>query len=72
MLSTPNQLDEKIVHNFKSRARLRHETFNGRIKKYNSMKDTFGHSISKHKLAFEAVVVTLQYTLDNASHLFDI
>ena len=72
MFSTPNQFNDKIVHNFKSRARARHETFNGRIKKYNSMKETFEHSTQKHKLAFEAIVVTIQYTLDNASHLFDI
>ena len=72
MLSTPNALDSKQLHNFKSRARARHETFNGRIKKFQSMEQTFRHGAVKHKLAFEAVVVTLQYQMDNGNPIFDV
>ena len=33
-LSWPNPQDSKKLQNFKSRARLRHETFNGRLKNF--------------------------------------
>eukprot|EP00978_Attheya_sp_CCMP212_P028611 scaffold99283_cov37-Attheya_sp.AAC.2 len=55
MLSVPSHLDSKELYNFKSRARLRHET----------MSDTFRHGKEKMKLAFEAVTVTVQYQMDN-------
>lgn len=71
-LSLPDPMDSKQLGNFKSRARLRHETFNGRIKFFRILSDTFRHGEEKHKLAFEAVVVTVQYQMDNGSPIYDV
>lgn len=69
-LSVPNKHDSKDVENFKTRARLRLETFNGRLKFFKSLSEKFRHPIDKHKLVFEAVVVTVQYQMDNGSPIF--
>ena len=61
----------KTFRKFKSRVRCRHETFNGRLKHYACLDQTFRHGMKKHKLAFEAVCVTVQYKLENGSPLFD-
>ena len=72
MTSSPSRLNKKEVHNFESCARLRQETFNGRLKKYQILSETFKNTVEKHQLAFEAVCVTIQYQLDNGGILFDI
>jgi hypothetical protein len=41
MLSTPNNLDSKGLQNFKSSSRLRLETLNARLKKYECLNQTF-------------------------------
>lgn len=45
--SITNPRESKEVRQFKSRARARHETFNGRLSFYRSLNDTFRHS--RHK-----------------------
>jgi len=72
MLSIPNPLDSPELKNFKSRSRLRLETLNGRLKKYEVLNQTFRHGLEKHRLAFEAVLVTCQYVMDNGSELFQV
>ncbi len=72
MLSQPNHRDSKELNKFKSRARLRHETFNGRLKKFEALQNTFRHGAEKHKLVMEAVCVTVQYQMDNGSSVFDV
>ena len=71
-LSWPNLHDTPAVNNFKSRARLRHESFNGRLKFFSILKDTFRQSLAKHQFAFEAVVVIVQYQMDNGSPIFSV
>jgi hypothetical protein len=71
-LSLPSAYDPPHLNNFKSRARLRHETFNGRIKFFNVLSDTFRHGFDKHKFVFEAVVVIVQYQMENGSPLYDV
>jgi hypothetical protein len=74
-VSTPNQLDTAEVKEFKRRARARHENFNGRIKNFGILSQTFRHKINrveKHQTAFEAVCVIVQYQLENGSPLFEI
>ena len=68
-VSWPNDQDTKEANNLKSRIRLRHETFNGKICFYASMSQTWRHTKEQHGLAFRAVVVTIQYALDNGSTL---
>ena len=70
-MSTPSKFDDPEVDKFKSRAWCRHEAFNGRIKNYGSMEQTWKHSQEKHMWAFTAVVVTIQYQLEHGSLLFD-
>lgn len=67
----PSTRDPPHVRKFSSRVRCRHETFNGRIKKFSSMDQTWTHGVEKHKMALEAVCVTMQYQMDNGSTLFD-
>ena len=71
MLATPNDLDTPELRNYKTRGRLRQETFNGRLKKFDVLNQTFRHPVEKHKLAFEAVVVS-QYHMDNGSPLYSV
>ena len=68
----PDEIDEPQLHKFKSRERLRHETFNGRLKYFAIMEQTFKHGFKKHKIAFEAVVVIVQYQMENGYPLFSI
>ena len=72
VLSTPNYDDSKELANFKSRARLRQEIFNGHLKFFSILSNAFRHSIDQHKLALEAVCVTVQYQMDCGSPMFDV
>ena len=71
-LALPNSKDGVRLKNFKSRARLRHETFNGRIKKFNILTEVFRHGIEKHQYAFQAVCVIAQYQMDIGSQLYSV
>ena len=70
-LSLPNPCDDKVLANFKARVRSRHESFNGRLKFFRSLADTYHHDLKKHGHVFEAVAVTVQYQMDMGSKLFD-
>jgi hypothetical protein len=72
MLSQPNACDSKGLNNFKSRARLRQETFNGRLKFFEALQQTFRHHVDKQKLVLEAICVIVQYQMDNGSPIFDV
>ena len=69
-LSLPNLCDTKEVANFKARLRCRHESFNGRLKFFRSLSDTFRHRNSNHVFVFEAVCVMVQYQMEHGSPLF--
>ncbi len=70
-LSWPNAQDLPATNNLKSRIRLRHETFNGRMGFFESMRQTWRHTERQHGIAFRAVAVIVQYQMDNGSPLFD-
>lgn len=70
--SAPNPHDTKNVASFKGRARARHETFNKRIKDYQIINQQFRNKLAKHKIAFEAVCVLVQYNIENGNGLFEI
>jgi hypothetical protein len=57
----PDKIDPPDLHNFKSRARLRQKTFNRRLRCFEVLFHTFTNGWDKYKLAFEAVVMTVQY-----------
>ena len=64
--------DSKAVRKFKGRAKARQESLNSRLKRFNIMDHRFRHRLDRHKLAFEAVVVILQYQLEDENPLFDV
>jgi hypothetical protein len=72
IISTPNSHDLAELRRFKSRARARHESFNGRIKNFKCLSERFRHGIDKHHICFEAVCDIVQYQLENGSPLFDV
>jgi hypothetical protein len=71
-VNIPNPLDNNLVKKFKQRARARHETLNGRLKKFKILSDRFRHPVEKHETAFEAVCVIVQYAMEIDSPLFEI
>ena len=69
-ISWPNpHEDSKQANNLKSRIRLRHESFNGKMATFGCLNQTWRHSDEKHGIAFRAVAVTVQYALDNGTSL---
>ena len=70
----PSSTDSKELANFKARARLRHEGVNGKIKKFKCVQDeAFRHTVEKQALAFTAVVVIVQYQIENGDNdLYDV
>ena len=76
MLATPQLADNPELHQFESRVRCRTETVMGRIKNFKCTSDMFRHGNErleeKHEWAFKAVVVTVQYQIDNGSHLYQV
>jgi hypothetical protein len=69
-LSWPNSHDDPATNNFKSRCRLRHETFNGRMCFFSTMNQTWRHTIDQNGFAFRAVAAIVQYQMDNGSPIF--
>jgi len=72
MFSIPCNTDSKDNHEYKSRSRLRHETFNRRLKCFNILDNTFKYSRDKHKKCLLAVLGTVQFQMNNGHPLFDI
>jgi len=66
----PDYMDSKALHNFKSRARLRQETYNRRLKHFECLSSTFKNGFEKHGIALRAVAVMVQYQMDNGSPIY--
>lgn len=75
-VSTRNTFDSPEVKDYKRRVKARHETVNSRLKAFAILNQRFrttGNSrLTKHKAAFEACSVIIQYELDNGSSLFKV
>jgi len=71
-LSTRNTCDTEQVKEFKRRVRARHENFNDRIKAFAIMVNRFRHGIERHRAVFEAVLVLVQFDMENGHPLFDV
>jgi hypothetical protein len=72
LVSFFNPQDDDGVAKFKSRAMMRHETFNGKTKVFKILQGRFRHSEEKLASSFEAVCVLCQYKLECELPLFDI
>ena len=70
-MALPSNINKGELRNFKARVRSRHETFNGRIRDFSVLSNTFRHKKDKHKHAFEAVCVAMQCQMENGNPLFD-
>jgi hypothetical protein len=71
-ISTPCSHDSELLRTFKSRARARHETFNGRIKNFKILAETFRHKKELHVVAFTACCVIVQYQMEHGSPLMTV
>ena len=67
-VSWPNVHDSPAVNNHKSRIRLRHESFNGKMSKYSCMSQSWRHTVEQHGIAFRAVAVTIQYSMNDGNN----
>ena len=73
LLSLPNNShDEPEVRKFKSRARLRHESFNRMLKTFECLSGTFRHGKARLQTCFEACAVITQYKMERGCPLYDI
>ena len=81
LISTANSLDSKEVSEFKSRARQRHEIYNGKLKQFDILSERFRCKnnpndewtvAEKLQMVFEAVNVIVQYKMELGEPLFDI
>ena len=71
-LCLPNTMDTKELKHFKTRARCRHETLNGRLNNFKILQDTFRHGMECHGIALDTVAVITQYQMDNGAPIFDV
>lgn len=68
--ATPDYMDSTELSNFKSRSRLRQETYNRRLKHFGCLSNTWRFGFAKHGIALRAVAVVVQYQMDNGSPIF--
>jgi hypothetical protein len=67
IFSVENNLDCDEVKKFKARVKSRHESFNSRCKVYKCLKMKGRHGLENHKKCFAAVVVLVQYAIEDTS-----
>jgi hypothetical protein len=70
--ATPSELDSPELENYKTRCRMRQESFNRRLKCFQVLKSEFRHGADKHEIAFQAVAVTVVYQMENGSPIFSV
>eukprot|EP00957_Ditylum_brightwellii_P129644 9889786-Ditylum_brightwellii.AAC.1 len=67
-----NMFDLPEVKNLKRRAKARQESINQKIKSFGILNQVFCTTgklcLEKHKAAFEACLVLVQYEIDNGSY----
>jgi len=71
-LAQPNSHDSADLKEFKARARMRQEVFNGRMKRFHCLKNPFRHKEHQHGDCFVAVAVICCYEMELVSPLFDV
>lgn len=71
VLAIPRNSDSKDLNEYKRRARLRHESFNGRLKQYSILENTYRHDQKHHRSVMLAVASTVQYEMNLGAPIFD-
>ena len=56
----------------KAKARKRHETVNGRLKKFKALSELYRHDIGTHSYVFQAVVVLVQLSFNNGEKPYQV
>ena len=72
VVSRPNSQDSQQVRDFKTRARQRQESYNGKLKNFGCLDGTFRHGKERFAQCFEAVVAITQLKMELAEPVFDI
>ncbi len=76
VLGTRNAFDKADTKYFKGRVKARHESCNSRLKRFNILAHPFrgrgDDRLDKHKSAFEACCVVVQYDLEHGKGLFKV
>lgn len=67
LFAVANPFDTDVTKTFKKRAKSRQETINKRIKDYKCMKETWSDGIGRHRIAFTACLVLVQYAIEDTS-----
>jgi hypothetical protein len=71
LMAAKNEFDPPEVKEFKNRSKARQETINQKLKSFAILSGVFRSKgkqrLKKHKAAFEACAVIIQYELDNGS-----
>jgi DDE superfamily endonuclease len=67
IFSVRNTLDDKEVKDFKANAKARQEQLNKRLKDYDCLRKKFRHGVDKHRKCFAAVLVLVQYAIEDTS-----
>ena len=72
LISTHNSLDSNAVSKFKTRTRMRHETWNKRIKDWRCLGQEYRHkTMEKHQILMYAVAVITEYQIEHGNPLFN-
>ena len=71
-MSMPNEVDRKEVAKSKSCACCQQEYFNGRLKNFAVLANTYQHNIKKHNFVLQAIVVIVQTQMDFGASLFEV
>lgn len=66
----PDLMDSKELNNFKSRGRLRQETFNRRLKHFSALSETWKNGWEKHEDVMWAVAGIVQYQMELGSPIY--
>jgi hypothetical protein len=69
---TPAMARSWAEYEKKKAARGRHETLNGRLKKWGILNQVYRHSLDKHGDVFMAVCVLTQLTIDRGSRPYQV
>lgn len=67
IFSVRNTLDDTDVKQFKANAKARQEQLNKRLKDYECIRKKFRHGVDKHRKCFAAVLVLVQYAIEDTS-----
>jgi len=69
---TPFEAKNECHKKAMSRARARHETINGRFKRWGCLKQVWRHNRTKHYLVFKAVATITQLEMENGRPPFQV